>query len=129
VGETLLPQALFGSQRQVPSLATLEQFRRRLGIPEEAGAALQREALDRISGQERSEPSALLQFVQRGTLITYASSARLEAVRQGQRATAAYPDFGLAQRLKLIAQLIEAGLTTSIYYTQLSGFDTHANQL
>src|SRR5262249_38292210 len=60
---------------------------------------------------------------------TYTSSARLESILQGQKATATYPEFfGLARRLKLIAQLIKAGLTTSIYYTQLGGFDTHANQ-
>ena len=35
----------------------------------------------------------------------------------------------MARRLRLIAQLIKAGLTTSIYYTRLGGFDTHANQL
>jgi uncharacterized protein (DUF1501 family) len=45
VGESLLPQALFGSQRQVPSLASLEQFRRRLGVPDTAGADAQRVAL------------------------------------------------------------------------------------
>ncbi len=129
VGETLLPQALFGSQRQVPSLVSLEQFRRRVGIADAAAAAEQREALERISGQGRREPGALLQFIQRSTMVTYASSARLEAVRQDQTDTAAYPEFGLAQRLKLIAQLLKAGLTTSIYYTQLPGFDTHANQL
>src|SRR5262249_39695838 len=40
-----------------------------------------------------------------------------------------YPEsYGLAQRLKLIAQLVKAGLTTSLYYTHLGGFDTHANQ-
>src|SRR5207249_8261985 len=38
VSNTLLPQALAGGQRQVPSLESLEQFRRRLGIPESAGA-------------------------------------------------------------------------------------------
>src|SRR5690348_17288507 len=32
--ESLLPQALFGSQHQVPSLARVDQFRRRLGVPE-----------------------------------------------------------------------------------------------
>src|SRR5438270_9479874 len=48
----------------------------------------------------------------------------------GAPAPAGYPEgFGLARRLKLIAQLIKAGLTTSLYYTQLGGFDTHANQL
>jgi uncharacterized protein (DUF1501 family) len=128
VGQPPLPQALFGSQRQVPSLVRLEEFHRRLGIPEAAGAAEQRQTLDRINGQERSAPGSLLQFVQRSTVVTYASSARLEAVRQRQKNTATYPDFGLAQRLKLIAQLIEAGLTTSVYYTRLGGFDTHANQ-
>jgi uncharacterized protein (DUF1501 family) len=129
IAESLLPQALFGSQRQVPSLVSLEQFRRRLGVPESSGADQQRAALDRISSQGRAEPGSLAQFIQRSTLVTYASSARLEAITQKQTTTAAYPEFyGLARHLKLIAQLIKAGLTTSIYYTQLGGFDTHANQ-
>src|SRR5438552_10941852 len=38
ISEALLPQALHGSQRHVPSLASLEAFRRRLGVPEAAGA-------------------------------------------------------------------------------------------
>jgi uncharacterized protein (DUF1501 family) len=130
ISESLLPQALHGGQRHVPSLASLEQFRRRLGIPEEAGAAEQRTALDQIGNRQRGGPDSLLQFVERSTLITYASSARLEEVmRQGGAATG-YPEFfGLARRMRLIAQLIKAGLGTSIYYTQIGGFDTHANQL
>src|SRR5262249_12095398 len=128
--ERSLPQALYGGQRYVPSLANLEQFRRRLGVPEPVGAAEQRTALDQIGGQDRGEPGSLLQFIERSTLITYASSARLEAALKGSAGVAGYPEFfGLAQRLRLIAQLIKAGLTTSIYYTQLDGFDTHANQL
>ena len=39
ISSALLPQALYGSQRQVPSLVSLEQFRRRVGVPESAGAA------------------------------------------------------------------------------------------
>ena len=38
-------------------------------------------------------------------------------------------NYGLANSLRLIAQLIKAGLSTSIYYTQLDGFDTHSGQL
>ncbi len=130
ISDDLLPQALTGSQRHIPSLSSLEQFRRRLGIPETAGAQSQRLALDQIANQEAGEPGSLLQFVQRSTLITYTSSARLEGILRGRAASTGYPDFyGLAQRLKLIAQLIKAGLTTSIYYTHLGGFDTHANQL
>jgi uncharacterized protein (DUF1501 family) len=130
ISETLLPQALHGSQRHVPSLASLEQFRRRLGIPEGAAAREQRAALDQLGSRQRGANGSLLQFVERTNLITYASSARLEAAARRGQGAAGYPEFfGLARRLKLVAQLIKAGLGTSMYYTQIGGFDTHANQL
>jgi uncharacterized protein (DUF1501 family) len=129
VSDALLPQALAGSPQHVPSLVSLEQFRRRLGVPEQAGAAGQRAALDQLAGQQHGEPGSLLQFVERSTLLSYTSSARLEGILAGKTAPAGYPEgFGLARRLRLVAQLIKAGLTTSLYYTQLGGFDTHANQ-
>jgi uncharacterized protein (DUF1501 family) len=129
VSSSLLPQALYGSRRQVPSLVSLEQFRRRVGVPEEAGAAEQRAALDEVAGLERGGADSLAQFVQRTAVISYTSSARLENVLGGKTTASGYPDNnGLAQRFKLIAQLIKAGLGTPIYYTQLGGFDTHANQ-
>lgn len=130
IGASVLPQSLAGGERPVPSLSSLEQFRRRLGVPAAAGAPEQRAALDRIAAHKRGEPGSLLSFVQSSTVITYASSARLEGVLAGRDAPASYPDtYGLARRLQLIGQLIKAGLTTSIYYTQIGGFDTHANQL
>jgi uncharacterized protein (DUF1501 family) len=71
-----------------------------------------------------------LQFVERSQVLTYASSARLENILKGRTDAAAYPNgYGLANRLKLVAQLIKTGLTTPLYYTQLTGFDTHADQL
>jgi uncharacterized protein (DUF1501 family) len=128
VAGELLPQALVGGQRHVPSLTSLEQFRRRLGISEDAGAKEQRAALDAVASEERGKPGSLLQFVERSAVLTYSSSARLENVAAGNAGS--YPEFyGLSRRLRLIAQLIKAGLTTSIYYTRLGGFDTHANQL
>jgi uncharacterized protein (DUF1501 family) len=130
ISSNLLPQALAGGRHHVPSLADLEQFRRRLGMSEAAAAREQRAALDEISSQRQGAPGSLLEFVERSTVLTYTSSARLEGVLKGRTASAKYPEFyGLAKRLQLIAQLIKAGLTTSIYYTQLAGFDTHANQL
>jgi uncharacterized protein (DUF1501 family) len=129
ISKSLLPQALYGSQRQVPSLEDLEQFRRRLGVPQGAGAREQRAALDQIAAEKRGSPGSLLQFVERSTVITYASSARLEGILKNSQKATGYPEFyGLARRLKLIAQLIKAGLGTSIYYTRLGNFDTHANQ-
>ncbi len=107
-----LPRSLAGGRQVIPSLARLEQFRRRLGVPESADPAAQVQALDRLARQDRGAPGSLLQFVERCSVITYASSARLERVHQDKTSTAsAYPQFyGLAQRLRLISQLIKAGL-------------------
>ena len=40
-----------------------------------------------------------------------------------------YPDSDLGQQLKTIAQLISGGLETQVYIANLSGFDTHAEQV
>jgi uncharacterized protein (DUF1501 family) len=129
VSEELLPQTLYGGQRNVPSFTDLEQFRRRLGVADQALAGEQRAALDRIGMSGRPAAGSLLEFVQSTSAITYSSSARLEGIARTNDSGARYSEFyGLARRLKLIAQLIKAGLQTSIYYTQLGGFDTHANQ-
>ena len=126
-----LPRSLAGGRYVIPSLDRLEQFRRRLGVPNEADPAAQVLALDDLARQNRGEPGSLLQFVERCSMITYASSARLEQLQQLQKsAGSSYPDYySLARRLRLIAQLIKAGLSTSIYYTHLDGFDTHSGQL
>jgi uncharacterized protein (DUF1501 family) len=126
-----LPAALAGGHQVVPSVARLEQFRRRLGMPQGPQFAAQIDALDRLARQELGEPGSMLQFVERCSLITYASSARLERVQQDASAgNVNYPEFyGLARRLRLIAQLVTAGMSTPIYYTHLDGFDTHAGQL
>jgi uncharacterized protein (DUF1501 family) len=129
VSRTLLPQALAGGGQQVPSLVSLEQFRRRLGLPEAGGAKEQRAALDSVLAERRGKPGSLLEFVEQSSALTYASSARLEGVRKGAKGPP-YPGlFGLGERLSLIAQLVKAGLGTSIYYTELGGFDTHSGQL
>jgi uncharacterized protein (DUF1501 family) len=39
-----------------------------------------------------------------------------------------YPESALAEKLHLTAQLIDAGLSTRVYYMQIDGFDTHSQQ-
>lgn len=129
LGDQLTPQALAGGQRPVPSIGSLDQFRRRLGMPDGLAAREQRATLDQLPQHESFADGSLLQFVQRTQALTYSSSARLDEVVRTGDSGGRYPDFGLARRLKSISQLIKAGLQTSIYYTQLGGFDTHANQL
>src|SRR5262249_20766421 len=77
LGAPPLPQALTGGRNQIPSIASQDQLRRRLGMPESASARAHRTALDQISAEGQAAPDSLLQFVQRSTVVTYASSARL----------------------------------------------------
>jgi uncharacterized protein (DUF1501 family) len=129
--KSLVPKALAGGRQVVPSFARLDQFRRHVGSAAEAGGADQSEALARLSRQDRGTPGSLLQFVERCSLVTHASSSRLERLTDDKASSkVVYPEYmGLAKRLELIARLIKAGLSTPIYYTQLDGFDTHADQL
>jgi uncharacterized protein (DUF1501 family) len=125
-----LPQALTGKDLQVPTVTDAEQVRRRLGFAAGGAAREHLAALDRVAGLPRAGADSDLQFIRRSSLMTYASAARLEAVLQkAGPAGARYPAGELGRQLGLVAQLIKAGLTTSLYYTQLGGFDTHANQL
>ena len=129
VERCLLPRALTGGDYPIPSLDRIDQFRRRLSVP--TGILDDhRAALDQIGRQRCGRDGSLLQFVERTALTTYANTARLEGIAADSSENLGYPEFSaLARRLKLIAQLINLGLSTSIYYTQHGGFDTHAQQL
>jgi uncharacterized protein (DUF1501 family) len=129
VAAEMLPQALRGGRAVVPSVATADQLRRRLGRLEPADAAEQRAALDRIADAPSHSQNALLQFVSRSAVSSYTSSDRLEPALRDDRKDEDADAYGLARRLGLISRMIKAGLSTSIYYTQLGGFDTHADQL
>jgi uncharacterized protein (DUF1501 family) len=131
VGDREIPRALTGDALAVHSLEGLDQLVRRIGMPERRDTTAHRAALDRVARMPRGEAGSHLQFIQRSQVVTYASSARIEQILRshGGKSDAGYPDTGLARRLRLVAQLIQAGLSTSIYYVQLEGFDTHVRQL
>jgi uncharacterized protein (DUF1501 family) len=124
-----VPQALAFGLRQAAALNDPRELRRYLGVPGGGGARAQLADLDALARQEVGAPGSLLQFVSRTSLVTYASSARLEAL-SSEGSADGYPEvFGLSRRLRLIARLLKAGLSTPVYYTQLRGFDTHGQQL
>ena len=89
----------------------------------------ERAALNQLAGVDRRGDDPLLGFISRTTLSAYESSGRLEQLAQKKQSGPKYPNFGLARRLELIAQIIKADFGTRIFYTSLDGFDTHANQL
>lgn len=64
------------------------------------------------------------------TMIDAKSSARyLHEKSKVYNSYQSYPKNPLSNQLKTIAQFINSGLDTKIYYASLTGFDTHANQL
>lgn len=126
VGARRLPLAFKAKKAEIPSLESLEQYRLQVaGQGAEKRAA--RDAIDGVARLDRGD-DPLLGFLRRSTLAAYDSSKRLEAIASKPAGMSKYPNFGLAKRLELIAQIIKAGFGTRIYYTALDGFDTHANQ-
>jgi uncharacterized protein (DUF1501 family) len=122
IGNRSLPLALKAKQNEVPSLESLDQYKLKVDRRDE------RDALDQLARIDRGANDPLLGFMRRSTLTAYDSSKRLEQVTK-PKGESKYPNYGLARRLELIAQIIKAGFGTRIYYTSLDGFDTHANQL
>lgn len=56
----------------------------------------------------------------------YDKSAKSASPVNATRGT--YPGNELGSRLKTVSELIQSGVSTSVYYISISGFDTHVNQ-
>jgi uncharacterized protein (DUF1501 family) len=121
------PLALSGAPARVPSITSLEDFRLKMAASSGADKKRQQEIIESVVQRGGSKPS-LLDFVERTAANTYASSKRLQEIGKNYEPKAPYPNTPLANRLKLAAQLIDAGLGARIFYVSIDGFDTHANQ-
>jgi uncharacterized protein (DUF1501 family) len=120
------PLALDGAPARVPSIKTLEEFQLQVAA---ASGADKKEQRDLIESAARSSGGpGLLDFVQRTASNTYASSRRLQEIGKNYKPRASYPNTALAGRLKLAAQLIDAGLGARLFYVAHGNFDTHATQ-
>ncbi|GAB5442352.1 MAG: DUF1501 domain-containing protein [Fuerstiella sp.] len=123
LGRQKQPFALMSREVRVPTIRSLQQFRLDTGSDQSF-----RDAVRQLADAGRPESNDLLGFVQSSTSAAIAASERVETANQQYRAAKTYPETELAQQLQTIAQLIDAGLSTSVYYVQLDGFDTHAQQ-
>lgn len=123
VGSDKQPFALMSRQVRVPSIRSLEQFRL-----EGAGEQEFRQAVQQLTEARRTTDNDLLGFVQSSTSSALAASARIERTGKAYQPATVYPQTDLAEKLRTVARLIVAGLQTAVYYVQLDGFDTHAQQ-
>lgn len=119
------PLALFSPVGNAPAVASLKDYQLKTG-PGLLGKQ-RRDTIENLNQQTAAE-NELLDFVRTSTTQTYTSSKELERVAESYQPARSYPANPLGQRLKLIAQLIDAGIPERIYYTAHGGFDTHAAQ-
>jgi len=123
----IAPLALAGAPVQAPSITSLEDFQLKLAAASGKESKLQKNFIEG-SASPSEQAQGLLDFVQRTAINTYESSKRLKEVASSYQPKSPYPQTGLANRLKLAAQLIDAGLGARVFYVGIDGFDTHSGQ-
>lgn len=125
-GNESAPLALTGSPVRVPSITSLADFQLKMTA---ATGSERRDQKAVIEGAVKSTSTDdLLKFVSDTARNTYASSQKLQDIGRNYTPKVPYPQTDLANRLKLCAQLIDAGLGSRIFYVSIDGFDTHASQ-
>jgi uncharacterized protein (DUF1501 family) len=122
LGREQQPFALASRKVRVPTVSELAEFQLR-GRDKQA-LRLLLESNDLTPSSEND----LLSFVESSTTSALKASERVSTAVESYRSEVDYPATDLGQRLRVVAQLIDAGLTTRIYYVQHDGFDTHAQQ-
>ncbi|HVV99980.1 MAG TPA: DUF1501 domain-containing protein, partial [Planctomycetaceae bacterium] len=125
IGDEAPALALVGATGNAPELKSLSDYQ--LKVAEKGDDAAKREAIEQLASGSNSG-GGLRDLVRRSAQETYKSAASLREIGEKYETPVMYPATGLAGRLKLVAQLIDAGVPERVYYTSLAGFDTHADQ-
>lgn len=123
LGQGLQPLALKTDLRPIPSIRSIDNFRLNVGRDKRS-----KQALAKLIKAKRDDSNSLLGYVHQSANIAIETSHRLERVDQSKGVEFNYPQTTLGRNLGVIANLIESGLGTRIYYVTLDGFDTHSNQ-
>ena len=123
LGHEKQPFALTAEDVRVPSISSLEGFRLN-----DRGDEQVRSTISKLATSPRHEGDSILSFLQSTTKVALEASQRVEQASRDYQTPVNYPDNELATKLKTVAQLIDSGLGTRVYYVTLDGFDTHSQQ-
>lgn len=118
VGQEEVPVAMWGRRSVATAISRADDLK--LLLPAARASA--------VNVPSAVPADSLQQFVTQQMLGAYTAAERFES-RAATASPVSYPDSQLAPRLKLIAQLLRSGSSARVYYTQQSGYDTHAAQL
>src|SRR5438477_9670470 len=120
------PTALISGQTIVPSIQSVEDFRVRLDRATEFDSKMEEKIIRDLNKVREESPA--MQFLSRQATNAIVSADQISKLAQNYKPDATYPRQGLGQQLQTIAQLITADFGTRVFYCQIGGFDTHANQ-
>lgn len=127
IGGDPAPLILRGPTGPAPALKSLADYQ--LKVSDSGDDVAKREVIEGLArSTSATESGSLRDLLRKSAQQSYRSAASLRRVHQKYDTPIRYPSQGLAQRLKLIAQLIDAEVSERVYFTSLGGFDTHADQ-
>ncbi len=136
IGPSRLPLALQGATGGAISINNQMPYRLDLGGGEPDRQKARRKLLEDLAEPAKGD-AGLANFVYRREVQTLTTLDRLQEVLKGTN-TGQFNGFGpdgrpfgpnaLPQRLQLIAQLIQKGFGTRVFYVMRDGFDTHSEQ-
>lgn len=123
LGEDKQPLALVADKTRCPSISSPEKFKLQDG-----GTPEVKQAITQIAEEKREDRGELLSFLQTSTTSALTSSERISKALDAPSRGVTYPDHALGKKFKTAAQLVAAEMPTRVYYFDLDGFDTHAQQ-
>ncbi|TWU54704.1 hypothetical protein Poly51_34230 [Rubripirellula tenax] len=123
LGREQQPAAIASTSIRVPTVNELAEFQLRGNDKQSLRKLLQ----NRQPTHSASE-NELLSFLQSSTTSAIAASQRVTEAASSYQSDVKYPQTELGNKLRVVAQLIDSGMNTRIYYVQHDGFDTHAQQ-
>lgn len=82
-----------------------------------------------LAGRSHAEQHEQLGYLYRTMVETYRSADYIHEKLQPRASRTSYPSTPLGRQLAHAGAFIRCGLSTSVFYTSTSGFDTHGGQL
>jgi uncharacterized protein (DUF1501 family) len=124
-----LPQALVNDGPPAPSIQSIDDFQVRTDPNTPFDAKREQKIIADLNTIQRiHDASPALQFLARQSTNAIIESQQIRKLTEGYKPDANYQG-NLGQQLRLIAQIIAGNFGTRVFYCQIGGFDTHANQV
>jgi uncharacterized protein (DUF1501 family) len=121
-----LPQAMIAEKYIAPSIQSIDDFHIRTDSSSPQDAKTKEQIIRDMNAVKDASPA--LQFLTRQATNAIIEADEIRKLTQGYKPDAEYTD-QLGNQLKLIAQIISGNFGTKLFYCQIGGFDTHANQM